>query len=44
LQQVTDGVAPQDIDGHAADALVAQKVLAAAIESLEHESVVYIRE
>lgn len=43
LQQVTDGVAPEDIDGSAADALAAQKVLAAAIESLETESVVYVR-
>jgi predicted dehydrogenase len=44
LQQVSDGIAPEDIDGRAADALIAQKVLAAAIESLEHETVVYIRE
>ncbi len=44
LQQVTDGVAPEAIDGHAADALAAQKVLGAAIESLEHETIVYIRE
>lgn len=44
LQQITDQVAPSAIDGHAADALVAQKVLAAAIESLETETVVYIRE
>src|SRR5689334_355048 len=44
LQQVTDGVAPEDIDGKAADALYAQRVLAAAIESLESESVVYIRD
>jgi predicted dehydrogenase len=44
LQQVTDGAAPEDIDGHAADALVAQRVLAAAIESLENDSVVHIRE
>ena len=43
LQQVTDGVAPEDIDGSAADALAAQKVLAAAIESLETESVVYVK-
>ncbi len=43
LQQITDHVAPSAIDGHAADALVAQKVLAAAIESLETETVVYIR-
>ena len=40
LQQVTDGVAPEDIDGSGAEALAAQKVLAAAIESLETESVV----
>jgi predicted dehydrogenase len=44
LQQVTDGVAPEDIDGKAADALYAQRVLAAAIESLESESVVYLRD
>lgn len=43
LQQITDGVAPADIEGHAADALESQKVLAAAIESLENETVVYIR-
>jgi predicted dehydrogenase len=44
LQQITDGVPPEAIDGHAADALAAQKVLSAAIESLENETVVYIRE
>lgn len=44
LQQVSDGVAPEDIDGKAADALYAQRVLAAAIESLESESVVYMRD
>jgi predicted dehydrogenase len=44
LQQVTDGVAPENIDGQAADALAAQKVLAAAIESLENETVVYLRD
>jgi len=43
LQQVTDGVAPDDIDGSGADGLAAQKVLAAAIESLETETVVRIR-
>lgn len=43
LQQVTDGVSPDAIDGSGADALSAQKVLAAAIESLETESVVYIQ-
>ena len=42
LRQVTDGVAPEDIDGNAAEGLAAQKVLAAAIKSLETESVVYV--
>ena len=44
LQQVTDGVAPEAIDGSAAEALAAQKILAAAIESLENETVVHITE
>jgi len=44
LQQVTDGVAPHDLDGSAAEGLAAQKVLAAAIESLENESIVYIKD
>jgi len=43
LRQVTDGVKPGDIDGSGADGLAAQKVLAAAIDSLENESVVRIR-
>jgi predicted dehydrogenase len=43
LQQITDGVSPDAIDGHARDALASQKVLAAAIESLEKETVVYIK-
>lgn len=42
LQQVTDGIAPDDIDGSAAEGLAAQKVLAAAIESIETESIVYL--
>ena len=42
LRQITDCVAPEDISGSAADGLAAQKVLAAAIESLETESVVYL--
>ncbi len=42
LRQVTDGVAPEDIDGSAAEGLAAQKVLAAAIESLETERVVVV--
>lgn len=43
LQQVTDGVPPDQIDGSGAEGLAAQKVLAAAIESLDTESVVYVR-
>ncbi len=42
LQQITDGVSPENIDGSAVEGLAAQKVLAAAIESLETESVVYV--
>ncbi len=44
LQQVSEGVAPADIDGSGADGLAAQQVLAAAIESLETESVVYLED
>jgi predicted dehydrogenase len=43
LQQITDGVPPDRIDGSADEGLAAQKVLAAAIESLDTESVVYVR-
>jgi predicted dehydrogenase len=43
LRQITEGVAPDEIEGRAGDALAAQKVLAAAIESLESERVVYIK-
>jgi predicted dehydrogenase len=43
LEQVNEGVAPHQIDGSGADGLAAQKVLAAAIESLENEKVVYIQ-
>jgi predicted dehydrogenase len=43
LEQVSEGVAPDQIDGSGADGLAAQKVLAAAIESLETETVVYVR-
>jgi len=42
LQQVTDGVAPQAIDGSAEDGLAAQKVLAGAIESIRTGEVVYL--
>lgn len=43
LQQVTDGVAPEDIDGSGEEGLAAQKVLAAAIESLDNQTVVEVR-
>ncbi len=44
LEQVTAGVSPDAIDGRAADALAAQRVLAAAIESLETEKIVYLKD
>ncbi len=40
LEQVAEGASPGEIDGSGEDGLAAQKVLAAAIESLETESVV----
>ncbi len=43
LEQVSEGVDPSDIDGSGADGLAAQKVLAAAIESLENETIVYVK-
>ena len=43
LEQVVAGAAPEEIDGSGADGLAAQKVLQAAIESLENETVVYVR-
>jgi predicted dehydrogenase len=43
LEQVSQGVPPEQIDGSGADGLAAQKVLAAAIESLDNEKVVYVR-
>jgi predicted dehydrogenase len=42
LEQVTEGVAPQDIDGSGADGLAVQKVLQAAIDSLETGTIVNI--
>jgi predicted dehydrogenase len=42
LEQVAAQERPEDIDGSGADGLAAQKVLAAAIESLENETVVYV--
>jgi predicted dehydrogenase len=43
LEQLTAGVQPEEIDGSGADGLAAQRVLAAAIESLENETVVYVK-
>ncbi len=43
LKEVTEGVPPGRIDGSGADGLAAQRVLAAAIESLNGESVVRVR-
>jgi predicted dehydrogenase len=43
LEQVGEGAAPEEIDGTGADGLAAQKVLQAAIESLENEAVVHVR-
>ena len=40
--QLEEGVAPEGIDGSGEDGLRAQQVLAAAIESIETESVVYV--
>ncbi len=42
LEQVSKGVKPADIDGSGADGLAAQKVLQAAIESLETGTVVKV--
>ena len=42
-RQVAAGTAPEQIDGSGADGLAAQKVLAAAIESLESGTVVPVR-
>ena len=43
LEQVNEGVSPNEIDGSGAEGLAAQKVLAAAIESLENETVVHVQ-
>lgn len=42
LDEVTRGVKPEDIDGSGADGLAAQKVLAAAIVSLETRTIVKV--
>jgi predicted dehydrogenase len=43
VEQVTNRVAPEEIDGSGADGLAAQKVLQAAIESIESGNVVRIQ-
>ncbi len=42
LEQVTEGAAPEEIDASGADGLAAQKVLQAAIDSLESGTVVHV--
>jgi len=44
LEQIASGAKPEEINGSGADALAAQKVLQAAIESLETGAVVHIAE
>jgi hypothetical protein len=44
VEQLNDGTTPDAIDGSGADGLAAQKVLAAAIESVQTESVVRVEE
>ena len=41
--QLNEGAAPEEIDASGADGLAAQKVLAAAIESIKTETVVHVR-
>ncbi|MSS71898.1 MAG: Gfo/Idh/MocA family oxidoreductase [Candidatus Latescibacteria bacterium] len=43
LEQVSEGARPGEIDGSGEEGLAAQKVLAAAIESLHNETVVRVR-
>lgn len=42
VRQLNEGVTPEEIDGSGEEGLKAQKVLAAAIRSIETESVVYV--
>jgi len=42
VEQLNEGASPEEIDGSGADGLAAQKVLAAAIESIKTESVVKV--
>jgi predicted dehydrogenase len=43
LDQLTLGVSPEQIDGTGMDGLAAQKILQAAIDSLDSEMVIYVR-
>lgn len=43
VEQVSEGVAPEEIDGSGADGLAAQEVLAAAIKSVKNETVVHLK-
>ncbi|MCX6048403.1 MAG: Gfo/Idh/MocA family oxidoreductase [Chloroflexi bacterium] len=43
VEQVGAGVNPEELDGSGAEGLAAQKVIAAAIESMENETVVYVK-
>jgi len=43
VEQIVEGAKPSEIDGSGADGLAAQKVLAAAIESLDSGKVVKIK-
>lgn len=43
VEQLEEGARPDEIDGSGADGLAAQKVLAAAIESVQTETVVHVR-
>ena len=43
LKQVSDAVPPDQIDGSGEEGLAAQKVIAAAIESVQNETVVYVK-
>jgi predicted dehydrogenase len=44
VEQLEEGAKPEEIDGSGWDGLQAQRVLAAAIKSVQTESVVYVEE
>jgi predicted dehydrogenase len=43
VEQLEEGVSPDQIDASGRDGLAAQKVLAAAIESVQNETVVQVK-